>query len=523
MTEALLGKLGDLNKILEHEAKSQPSHDVVESTWDVRRTDPLALIEGRPPSAGALHQSVIDFFREIFAHVRGRGPAVLRIHAWNVANERSEPEFVLVTEKMRGSLARDPGTSLNLNPTEKMIVLYGVARGMAHLHSMQVLHRDLSPGSIFLDDRKYPRIGHMILAKVTTDANQSRALANTGYQAPEVVKSAAYSFPADVYSYAIIFVELVEGVRRSPAATSQTAFWHLPPIHLRLLQRLSSEFPERRLPFSVIVRKLQKRKYWLPGTDEAEFRQYVHYLDGLDKKLASKRLESQSKWLKDLIQNDQLYGTNLLYLFELCEYGDFAGQIVAALLYLTGNIAQKDTAQALKLLKDNFHLPWVRVLLKLFSVGSPFQRAVMHEIDGQLPAALSEYKKAALEGDLEAVLRYGSLLLFYGCESVGLTLVELVASTGHIRANFTLGDYFFRWKGNPRRALQYFKMCADREKNTQFAEPYLIVARILVQLGQLDEAFGYLCDLEMIEGPGLNESQRLKTIIRARKVANSRR
>lgn len=38
------------------------------------------------------------------------------------------------------------------NDTKKLINIYGIASGMAYLHSNNVIHRNLSPESIFLDD-----------------------------------------------------------------------------------------------------------------------------------------------------------------------------------------------------------------------------------------------------------------------------------------------------------------------------------------------------------------------------------
>jgi protein-serine/threonine kinase len=40
-----------------------------------------------------------------------------------------------------------------------MIYLYGSARGLEHLHSRNVVHRNVKSSNIFLDSRGYPRVG----------------------------------------------------------------------------------------------------------------------------------------------------------------------------------------------------------------------------------------------------------------------------------------------------------------------------------------------------------------------------
>jgi serine/threonine protein kinase len=57
----------------------------------------------------------------------------------------------IVTEWMpRGFLARMIGNGLS--PTQKMKIALGIAKGMAHTHQCVVIHRDLKPNNILLDD-----------------------------------------------------------------------------------------------------------------------------------------------------------------------------------------------------------------------------------------------------------------------------------------------------------------------------------------------------------------------------------
>ena len=47
---------------------------------------------------------------------------------------------------------------LILNPTKRLIILYGIASGMSYLHSHNIIHCSLKPSHIYLDDFLFPKI-----------------------------------------------------------------------------------------------------------------------------------------------------------------------------------------------------------------------------------------------------------------------------------------------------------------------------------------------------------------------------
>jgi serine/threonine protein kinase len=51
-------------------------------------------------------------------------------------------------------------------PTDTAKIVVGIALGMAYLHSRRVLHRDLKPTNIFIDQAMRARIGDFGFSKV---------------------------------------------------------------------------------------------------------------------------------------------------------------------------------------------------------------------------------------------------------------------------------------------------------------------------------------------------------------------
>lgn len=92
--------------------------------------------------------------------------------------------------------------------TKKMIILYGVARGMQVLRQHKVMHRDLKPDNIMLDASYYPKITDFGFSKKTKKEEEffTQSRKNIGtpiYCSPETLKSITYGYGNDVWSYAV--------------------------------------------------------------------------------------------------------------------------------------------------------------------------------------------------------------------------------------------------------------------------------------------------------------------------------
>src|SRR5881392_2218373 len=168
------------------------------------------VLSYRADSHGALER----FRREAQAVASLDHPNILPIY--EVSESEDGLPFFSMKFADKGSL-RENAASLRGEPRKCVQLMAKVAHAIEYAHSRGVLHRDLKPGNILLNDRGEPLVSDFGLAKLMDGNNDlTRSLTTfgtAGFIAPEQAGHAAVDFSpaADVYSLGAVLFNVLAG------------------------------------------------------------------------------------------------------------------------------------------------------------------------------------------------------------------------------------------------------------------------------------------------------------------------
>lgn len=174
----------------------------------------VKIMSTRDEAKAELHRQ--RFLREARAAARIRHTNVVQVMD---VGETDSHTIYLIMELVEGpNLARRLDDHGRMGDQELLPVARGIAEGLAAIHQLGIIHRDIKPDNILIDPMGTPKISDLGLARMVDDAD-AQGLTATGmvlgtptYISPEAIRdSGSADAKSDIYSLGVTLYHLLAG------------------------------------------------------------------------------------------------------------------------------------------------------------------------------------------------------------------------------------------------------------------------------------------------------------------------
>ncbi|XP_021291537.1 leucine-rich repeat receptor-like protein kinase PXC2 [Herrania umbratica] len=169
-------------------------------------------------TVSSLIKSQEEFEREVkkLGKIRHHNLVALEGYYWTPSLQLLIFEFVS-SGSLYKHLHDGPGRTC-LSWRQRFNIILGMAKGLAYLHRMNVIHYNLKSTNILIDSSGAPKVGDFGLARLLPTLDRcilsSKIQSALGYMAPEFAcKTVKITEKCDVYGFGVLVLEVITGKR----------------------------------------------------------------------------------------------------------------------------------------------------------------------------------------------------------------------------------------------------------------------------------------------------------------------
>ncbi|CAM8992911.1 unnamed protein product [Rhodiola kirilowii] len=206
---------------------------------------------------------------------------------------QSSPMMIVTEYLPKGDLRAYLDRKGALELTKALRFALDIARGMNYLHENRpspIIHCDLGPSNILLDDSGHLKVADFGVSKLLRVASKTSKgtdkVDSRRYAAPEVFSSEDYDTKVDVFSFALILQEMIEGTPPFPSKQDEE-------VHKAYAAKERPPFTAPSKCYAHGLKNLIEACWSAKPTERPTFRQIINKLVHIDYALAHSKSWSQ--------------------------------------------------------------------------------------------------------------------------------------------------------------------------------------------------------------------------------------